>query len=302
MDLRKIDATSPDAGLYPDYYLDDYLVESSVDETRAFFAELIANDLPSRNLVDSDFVIINERLAKHYGMVGVEGIQLRRVDLPEGHIRGGILTHASVLKVTANGTTTSPVLRGTWMTERIFGRQVPPPPSAVPAVEPDTRGATTIREQLAKHRTLDTCNACHARIDPPGFALECFDVLGGYRKNYRKLIELTPEKRKTLTSASYGKNGQPFEFVDGPQVDASGDLPSGKPFADITEMQRLLLDDPRQIARNLVNQLTIFATGAPVRFGDRPEVEAILDGAADGDYGVRELIIQLVQSPLFLQK
>ena len=187
LDLRKTNNTSPDETLYPDYYLDDFLTEFSVEETRAFFAELLHNDLPARNLVASDFVMVNDRLAALYGLPDVQGSQIRRVALPKDSVRGGLLTQASVLKVTANGTTTSPVLRGAWITERILGQPVPPPPPAVPAVEPDIRGATTIREQLDKHRTQATCSACHARIDPPGFALESFDVFGGWRDHYRAL-------------------------------------------------------------------------------------------------------------------
>ncbi len=302
LDLRKADATSPDADLYPDYYLDDYLVESSVDETRSFFKLLIDQDLPARNLVDSDFVVINERLALHYELPGVEGVQLRKVALPEGHVRGGLLTQASILKITANGTTTSPVTRGVWMTERILGKPVPPPPAAVPAVEPDTRGATTIRQQLDKHRTLDSCNACHARIDPPGFALESFDVLGGFRSNYRvHRSEPIPDKEK-LTGNRFGKNGQPFTFDDGPVVDASGSLSNQGSFHDIKELQSLLLKDERQIARNLVQQLVVYATGAPVRFTDRSEVERILDTAKERNYGVKSLILALVQSRLFREK
>ncbi|MFO1065455.1 MAG: DUF1592 domain-containing protein [Pirellulales bacterium] len=303
LDLRKTDATSPDAALYPDYYLDDYLVECAGDETRAFFRELMRRNLPASNLIDSDFVIINERLALHYEIPGVTGVALRKVDLPPDSVRGGLLTQASILKVTANGTTTSPVVRGVWMTERILGKPIPPPPAAVPAVEPDIRGAVTIREQLDKHRSLESCNACHARIDPPGYALENFDVLGGYRKAYRKTTdEIGNENKKRLNARGYGKNGQPFEFADGPSVDASGELPSGGRFADIEGLKALLLKDERQVARNLVHQLVVYATGAPVRFGDRPEVEAVLDQAATSNYGVRDLILALVQSPLFRNK
>src|SRR5205085_6118579 len=132
----------------------------------------VRGNLPARSLVASDFVMVNERLAALYGLPGVEGSQIRRVSLPKDSVRGGLLTQASVLKVTANATTTSPVLRGAWITERSLGRPVPPPPPSVPAVEPDIRGAITIRQQLEKHRTEATCRSCHARIDPPGFALE----------------------------------------------------------------------------------------------------------------------------------
>ena len=136
--------------------------------------------------------MLNERLAAHYGLPPVGGVALRRVALPADSLRGGLLTQASVLKVTANGTTTSPVLRGAWIMERILGKPPPPPPPGVPAVEPDTRGATTIREQLDKHRTVASCAACHAKIDPPGFALESFDVIGGWRDRYRALGDGEP--------------------------------------------------------------------------------------------------------------
>src|SRR5205814_3735948 len=146
-----------------------------LEETRLYFADLLQRDLPARNLVDADYVFLNERLAAHYGISGVSGATLRRVALPAGSPRGGLMTQAAVLKVTANGTTTSPVLRGAWIMERMLGKPPPPPPPSVPAVEPDIRGAQTIREQLDKHRTLPTCAACHAKIDPAGFALENFD-------------------------------------------------------------------------------------------------------------------------------
>ena len=181
LDLRRIVATAPDEGLYPDYYLDDLLAESALDETGAFFAELLRGDLPARNLVASDFAMLNEKLAEHYGLPAVAAVALRKVALPADSVRGGLMTQASVLKVTANGTTTSPVLRGAWILERLLGQPPSPPPPSVPAVEPDIRGASTIRQQLDKHRTLESCATCHTKIDPPGFALESFDVMGGYR-------------------------------------------------------------------------------------------------------------------------
>lgn len=295
LDLRKVNITSPDELLYCDYYLDDHLVESSTAETRAFLAELIRGDLPARNLVASDFVMINERLAKLYGLSGVQGSQIHRVALPPDSVRGGLLTQASVLKVTANGTTTSPVVRGAWMMERILGKPVPPPPAGVPAVEPDIRGATTLRQQLEKHRTNASCNACHAKIDPAGFALENFDVFGGWRDKYRALAD----GEKAL---GVGKNGQKFAFRYIQPVDASGSLPDGRNFHDIRELKQLLLKDERQIARNLANQFIVFATGAPVQFSDRPKVEALLDRAAGKGYGVKTLIQLIIESELFRNK
>jgi len=318
LDLRKAEATSPDALLYPDYYLDDLLVESAVDETRGFFAELVKANLPSRNLVASDFAMLNERLAAHYGLPTeakivdrsgesdgsavqasphplVEGVAIRRVQLAPESVRGGLMTQASVLKVTANGTTTSPVLRGAWIMERVLGKPVPPPPAAVPAIEPDTRGATTIREQLEKHRSQESCALCHDKMDPAGFALESFDVLGGWRDRYRALGDGEKEK-------GFGKNGNAFTFHLALPVDASGTVPGGGDFKNVRELKQVLLKDERQIARNLAQQLLVFATGSAVRFGDRPELEQLLDGAKGGDYAVRTLIHEIVQSSLFQNK
>lgn len=295
LDLRKTGNTSPDEVLYPDYYLDDYLTESSVAETRAFFTELIRGDLPARNLVESDWLTINARLAELYGLPGVEGSAIRKVSLPPDSVRGGLLTQASVLKVTANGTTTSPVLRGAWITERILGQPVPPPPPSIPAVEPDIRGATTIREQLAKHRSLASCSPCHVRIDPPGFALESFDVFGGWRERYRALGD-GPKV------TGWGKNGQPFTFHAAQPVDPTGTLPDGRAFKDVRELKHLLSSDERQIARNLVRQLVTYSTGAPAGFGDRPQVEAILDRCQPDGYRVKSLIHGLIASELFRNK
>jgi Protein of unknown function (DUF1592)/Protein of unknown function (DUF1588)/Protein of unknown function (DUF1595) len=164
LDLRLIEGTAPDGELYPDYQLDDLLVESMIAETRMFFAELMKRDLGVTNLVSSDFAMLNERLATHYGIPGVAGVALQPVPLPRDSVRGGLLTQASVLKVTANGTTTSPVKRGVWIMTRLLGQPPPPPPPSVPALEPDTRGATTIREQLAKHRSQESCAVCHRNI------------------------------------------------------------------------------------------------------------------------------------------
>ncbi len=295
LDLRKVNISSPDELLYCDYYLDDHLVESSTFETRAFLAELIRENLPARNLIASDFVMVNERLAKLYGLPGVQGSQIRRVALPPDSVRGGLLTQASVLKVTANGTTTSPVVRGAWMMERILGKPVPPPPPGTPAVEPDIRGATTLRQQLEKHRTNPSCNTCHAKIDPAGFALENFDVFGAWRDKYRALAD--GEK-----APGVGKNGQKFAFRYIQPVDASGSLPNGKTFKDVRELKTLLLQDERQIARNLTNQLLVFATGTPTQFSDRPKVEALLNRAASKGYGVKSLIHLLIENEMFRDK
>jgi hypothetical protein len=295
LDLRLIEATSPDTLLYPDYELDDHLVESLVEETQLFFQELLRRNLGCANLVASDFTFLNERLATHYGIPGVQGSNLRPVTLPADGVRGGLLTQGSVLKVTANGTTTSPVTRGAWVMGRLLGQPPPPPPASVPAVEADIRGATTIREQLARHRSDATCNACHQHIDPAGFALESFDVLGGWRDRYRSLGE--GELAKGI-----GHNGQRYRHRLGPKVDASGKLADGREFQDVRELKKCLLQNPEQIARNLLQQLIVYATGAPIRFSDRPVIAKILARTQPDGYPVRTLVHEIVQSDLFLNK
>jgi hypothetical protein len=295
LDLRKADDTSPSTTLYNDYELDDPLKHFALEETRLFVAELLHGDLPVRNIVDSDFTFLNERLADHYGVPGVKGARMRKVTLPDDSVRGGLLTQASVLKVTANGTTTSPVLRGYWITERILGHQIPPPPP-VAAVEPDIRGAVTLRQQLEKHRNDASCASCHSRMDPPGFALESFDVMGGWRDRYRAVKEGVPPKK------GVGINGQAFTFHDALPVDCAGELPDGRAFKGIREFKRLLVQDEITLARNLARQLTIYATGAPVRFSDREQIERIVQHASNKQYGVRSLVHGIVQSELFMKK
>jgi hypothetical protein len=295
IDARKVEATAPSATLYGDYHMDDGLREAALAETQLFFADLIERDLPARNLIDSDYTFLNERLAAHYGVPGVSGGAMRRAPLPAGSPRGGLMTQALVLKVTANGTTTSPVLRGKWVMERVLGYEIPPPPP-VPAIEPDIRGAVTIRQQLDKHRADRSCAVCHSRIDPPGFALESFDVFGGWRDRYRAVAE------GATAVPGRGKEGHPFAFRYGPAVDPAGEFPDGRRFADVHEFKRLLRGEEQQAARNLVNQLVLYATGVPARFSDRPARERLLDQARARDYGVRTLIHGIVQSELFRNK
>jgi hypothetical protein len=296
IDARKIEDTTPSTTLYNDYYLDDALTEAALLETQLFFADLLARDLPARRLIDSDYTFLNERLAGHYGLDGVKGGTLRRVPLPADSVRGGLLTQASILKITANGTTTSPVFRGKWIAERILGTEIPPPPAAVPAVEPDIRGAVTIRQQLDQHRADPSCAACHRKFDHLGFALEGFDIMGATRQRYRAIDSAKP------AVIGLGKNGQPFEFHLGLEVDATGELPDGRTFANVREFKKLLGSAEVAVARNLATQLIIYATGAPLRFSDRPALANILESTPGQDYGVRSLVHAIVQSELFKNK
>jgi len=298
LSLRDIEATTPDKALYPEF--EALLQWSAVRETHLFFEELLKQNLSVKNFVDSDFAMLNARLAAHYGVPDVHGVAFRKVALkPEWH-RGGVLTHASVLKVTANGTTTSPVLRGVWMLDRIMGKPAPPPPPNVPAIEPDIRGAQTIRDQLAKHRATENCAGCHARIDPPGFALENYDVIGGWRDKYRIVAE-----RKNWVNNRVGplaKYLAAWQYGEGRPVDAGDELPDGRKFATVEEFKKLLLNDPEQIARCLTEKLVTYATGQPVGFGDHQAVNRILTDAKKSDYGLRTLVHAVVASELFQQK
>jgi len=323
LDLRLLDENSPHGTLYPEFR--QLLRDSMAEEPRAFFRALLAHDLPASNIVHSDFAMLNQTLAEFYGEFSVEdhtipsekprsrqprdtlpqpivskepvlGAEFRRVPLPADSQRGGFLTMAAVLKVTANGTTTSPVRRGAWVQRKIVGRPPEPPPPNVPAAEPDTRGLTTIREVLAKHRADVSCAACHAKIDPPGFALESYDAIGGFRSQYRSL-----EKGDRVTQSPRGSGYGP-EFRLGLPVDASGELADGRRFADIRAFKQLLLKDEKQIARNFAEQLLVYATGAPVAFSDRAAVDRILADTAGSKHGIRSLVHAVVQSELFLRK
>ncbi len=289
--LRSIAANDPDKKLYPEF--SPYLQDSMIAETRAYFRELLDKDLGASYLVKSDFAMLNEKLAVHYGIPGVSGPAIRRVALPPGSPRGGFLTQAAILKITANGTTTSPVPRGAFVMARLLGQPPEPPPANIPAVEPDVQGATTIRELLDKHRADASCAGCHVKIDPPGFAMESFDVIGGQRDRYRALEKGDPAPRGSIDS----KIGISFKL--GPPVDATGQLPDGHSFAGMDEFQNLLAADSRRLLHNLARQLTIYATGRDVAFADREALADVVARTEKQGGGIRTLIHEIVLSDLF---
>ncbi len=286
--LYEMTATAPDAGLYPEF--DDRLAQAMTAETQLFLAELIAGDHGVGSLIDADFTFVNRRLAEHYGLPGIEGQHMRKVTLPADSVRGGLITQASIHKITANGTITSPIPRGNFVLANLLGQPAPPPPESVTALEPDTRGATTIREQLAKHRNEPVCNSCHRVIDPPGFALESFDPIGGLRTNYR-----TPGG-EGVTEDGYV---YPMPYKQGPAVDATGVTADGQPFDGIEEYKALLSRDVEQVARHLVGQLLVYSTGAEIEFADRDGVEDVLAGLADDGFPFRTMIHEVTRSDLF---
>jgi hypothetical protein len=185
------------------------------------------------------------------------------------------------------------VPRGAFVLERLLGRPPEPPPPNIPAIEPDVRGAKTIREQLDLHRSDPSCSVCHARIDPPGFALESFDVLGGYRDRYRSIGMGDPAPRGSI---------DPFigiSFRLGPRVDASGETRDGRTFAGITEYQNLLASEPTPLLRNMARQFAIYGTGRDLSFADRQAITALVEATKKKGGGLRTLLHELIQSRLF---
>jgi len=292
LNLREIKFTTPDKQLYPEY--DSLLLESMLRETRAFIRELITGNLSLANLIQSDFAMLNARLARHYGIPGVSGLAMQKVKLPPDSKRGGILTQASILKVSANGTSTSPVIRGVWVLDRMLGITPQPPPPGTPGVEPDIRGAKTVREILAKHRTLETCNGCHRQIDPPGFALESYDVIGGWRDRFRSLGEGEQVSLKV--------EGRKVRYKIGQPVDAAGEIDSRSKFKNFAEFQKLLLASQDRVARCVAERLLIFGTGREMGFSDRNEVTRIATASKSRNHALRDLIHLVVQSEIFRSK
>jgi hypothetical protein len=310
--LKEIDFTTPDPRQFRTF--DTVLQQSMLQETRTYFAEMIRSDLGISHFVDSSFTFLNGRLARHYfaraevvkptekdkkrkgakplpqdkttARVDVEsalqslglesGAGLQKVSLPKDSRRGGLLTQGAVLKVTADGTTTSPVVRGVFINERILGEAIPPPPPGVPAIEPDIRGATSIRDQLDKHRNNESCASCHQTIDPPGFALENYDPVGGWRTSY-----------------GMGK---------GAKVDPSGKTPDGTPFDDLAVWKGIYSARKAHLARGFAAHFVTYATGAAPRFSDAAALDQIVTDTATSDHGLRSIMREVVLSPLFLSK
>jgi hypothetical protein len=234
-------------------------------------------------LIDSDFTYLNNRLAQYYGIdADIQPSQWKRVSVSDHPYRGGLMTHGSILKVTANGSNTSPVVRGVWICDRLLGVPIPDPPDNVPAIEPDVRGASTVREILEKHRSQVECASCHARIDPPGFALEHFDAAGQWRDHY-----LTRQNRS---------------YKRGPKVDSAYRLRDGREFDSFVGFRKLVAQDDARVARSFAANLLVYATGQEISFADRKALDQIVSGTQSDQYGLRSLIEAVVTSQPFLNK
>jgi hypothetical protein len=239
-------------------------------ETVLFARYLLDENLPIENFIDSEFTFLNKSLARHYGLQPPNGVGFERVSLTDRR-RGGLLGQASVLTVTANGIDTSPVVRGVWLLENILGTPPSPPPPDVEPLDPDVRGAITIRDQLDQHRNVPSCFECHRKIDPPGFALENFDAVGAWRERYSKEAK----------------------------IDASAELPNGKSFQNIVDFKQLLLEQRDQFAHALVEKLLAYSIGRQMTPNDRLPIEQILASTKEAHYRFRDLVKQVIQSNPF---
>ncbi len=263
--------------VHPDFYpnFDESLLEAFKTETELFVASTLQEDRSVRDLLAADYTFVNERLARHYGIAGITGSRFRRVSLPDPSRRGGLLAHGSILSATSYPDRTSPVLRGKWLLDNIFGTPPPPPPPGVDTNLPEAKPGTvplTIRERLATHRQNAVCSSCHAAIDPPGFALENFDAIGGWR--------------------SVDEAGRP--------VDAAGALANGRTVAGLAGLRALLLEDPDGFPRTVTEKLLAYSLGRRLEYSDRPAVRTIVRDAAAKNYRWSSIILGIVHSPAFL--
>ncbi len=270
--LKDLGAQPPDRKAYQ-YYYERNLQRYMYEETYRFIDYIRSENRPLDELITADYSFINEPLAELYGYEGVNGLALRQVQNQDPN-RTGILGHASILTVTANGIDTSPVIRGVWMLENILGTPPSPPPPDVEPFDPDTRGAISLRDQLEKHRSNPTCYECHRKIDPLGFALETFDPIGRWRDSYKDKLP----------------------------INASGKLADGSSFSSISEYRDILLDREDQITRAITSKLLSLATGRRMEAGDRRELDLIVAAQRDDESGFKDLMEAMVLSPIFQTK
>ena len=275
LNLRRVSEVVVHPDAYPDF--DDNLLDAFTQETKLFIADTLRDDRSVSDLLRADYTFVNERLARHYGIPGIYGTRFRRVTLPHPDQRGGLLAHGALLATTSYPDRTSPVLRGKWLLDNIFGVYVPPPPANVDTTLPEIRPGTvppTIRERLAQHRTNPVCASCHAVIDPPGFALEHFDAIGGWR--------------------TVDESGRP--------VDATGTTVDGTPVEGLAGLRAILLQQPDRFPTTVTEKLLAYALGRRLDYYDRPAVRRIVGGAAARDYRWSALILGIVNSPTFLMR
>ena len=283
LNLRSFKKVSPSLKLFPRY--DDLLDHYLPLETEAFLQHLVLENQSVGHLIDSPFTFLNQRLARHYGIDNVYGQHLRKIELPEDSTRGGLLTMGSILKVTTDGFATSPILRGAWVSKNIAGNPLSPPPESVQAIESDTTGTHSIREQIEKHKNNAACSACHKKIDPYGFALESFDAAGQWRDHYQTLLP----HRGTF---QYRREGY---FTRAGKVDTAAKI-DGETITNIREFKRAMLLNHKPIAYNFMKKFFEYANGHPPDLRQRIQLFHTVPDRLN-QCGLRDLIVEvLIQS------
>jgi len=276
-----------------------WLADSMKQETYQFLLEMLRGDHDIGNLIDGDFVVINDKMAHHYGIEGVDGPQFRVVALPAGSTRGGLMTQAGVLDVTSAAEKTNPILRGAWVVRKIMGVQIPPPPPLPPQEEvPPENRPKTLREEIARHTTMKSCRDCHSKFDSVGFALEEFDPQGRSREFYPSQ---EPNKGNKVGVSLIYDGGWQEQWLSDAKVETGGETHDGRAFEDIAGLKRLLREDGPRGARHLAALLLAFATGENVQYPDRRDIEEII-AAQSGKTTLRSLIVGVVQSRAFQEK
>lgn len=285
--LDKLGVMPPSRSKYLNYY-GEGLEELIKEETLIFIEYLLKENLPITTLINADFSFINQSLASHYGSPPIEGSYFRKVHFKNQPYRGGLLGQASILTLTANGVDTSPVTRGIWILESILGTPPPPPPPDVEPLDPDIRGAKTLKERLSKHRKVETCADCHAKIDPYGFAMENFNPIGELINYYPKKVWWS-EQKKTK------------HILNGLVVDSSAMLPDGTNIKDLSELKKVLFQKRKSISKMLTEKLLTYATGRELNYRDQQEIERIAFKKDAEHYGFRDLITEALSSKLITQ-
>jgi hypothetical protein len=275
--VRDFSSVTTDRNRYKSY--DDELRDSSQQEPFEFFREVLQQDLSILNFLDSDFVVINSRLAAHYGIEGVVGTAFRRVPVGPEDRRGGVLGMAGVLTFLTDGLRTLPVRRGAYVLDTLWNAPPPPPPPNVGDL-PAVGKAKTVRERLELHRQSDSCASCHSRIDPFGIALENYDAIGAWRDRH---------------------NGERAVDKNAPVLDVSGVLPSGREFKTVQEFKQALLSERERFVRGFVEKVLSYALGRPVGATDRGTVDAII-GQDREKVRLQSLIQAVVASQPFQTK
>jgi len=282
--LREVGFNPPAGGIYPRY--DDHLEVSMRGETEAFFEHVLRNDLSTLDFLRSDYLAINERLARFYDIPGVKGDHFRAVAVPPDVPRGGLVTQASILSVTSNGTRTSPVWRGVWILENLLGDPPPPPPPNAGDIPPGVPGIdkVTVRQRLQLHREKPQCARCHNKIDSLGFALENFAASGEWRNKEHRIYMNPPTQ------------------TDGVEIDATARFPDGTEINGVGDLQRELLNREDQFLRCLSSKLYTYAMGRELGFADDEMIDDAVQTMKSNGYTLRSLVHHIVSSDVFRAK